>query len=172
MKNNVKKSKRDEIEKDCIKFWILDIYIAYKKKLMSVKGKPKIHHLAWFVYSQYIRLKKRIDHINCECITCGDVMPRYEIQAWHFIKQSRGLKHKFNDDNVWSQCMRCNVMLDWNYITYTRVMENKPEFWPQRVDMMNNDHESITIKNFEYAEMIQKRRGYSWPFVLAHNKTK
>lgn len=68
-------SKRSELEKDCTKFGILDILGEYKNKLGSHKN-PKIHHLAWVVYSDYLLLSKSEDG-KCTCVTCNKVDDRY-----------------------------------------------------------------------------------------------
>lgn len=150
--------KRKELRKDCEKFWLMDILQAYRNKV-EVNKNPKLYHLARVVYSDYLLLKKSINW-KCTCITCSIVMPRDDpnCQPWHFRKAWTSLKHKYNDDNVYPQCMRCNVMLDWNYVVYTLRMQDMRG--RERVETIRHDSETKAYKNRQYAEMIQERFTY------------
>lgn len=147
-------SKRSELEKDCTKFGILDILGEYKNKLGSHKN-PKIHHLAWVVYSDYLLLSKSEDG-KCTCVTCNKMDDRYSsaMHPWHFRTAGSSLKHKFNDDNVRPQCVGCNVMLNGNYQKYTLYMIDK--FWKERVETILDDKETYKIRDYEYADKIKE----------------
>jgi len=148
-------SKRDELEGDCTKFGILHILDEYKSKLWSHKN-PKIHHLAWVVYSDYLLLSKSKNGV-CVCVTCGKADNWYSsaMHPWHFRTAGSSLKHKFNDDNVRPQCVGCNVMLNGNYQKYTLFIIDK--FWKERVENILDDKETHKIRVHEYAEKIIKR---------------
>lgn len=149
------KSKRQELEKECIRFWLVEILEEYKKKLWSHKN-PKLHHLARVVYSDYLLLTKSKDW-KCICVTCGKIDEWYSpaMHPWHFLEAGKSLKRKFEDDNVRPQCVWCNVMKNGNYKIYTIFMQKK--FGRKRVDNILQDKEIHTIKNWQYAEMILER---------------
>jgi hypothetical protein len=151
----MKKNKRAEITKDCERFWILHILEAYKHNLWSNKN-PKLHHLAWVVYSDYLLLSKS-KNWYCVCVTCGTIDQRHSsaMHPWHFRTAGSSLKHKYNNDNVRPQCVWCNVMKNGNYQKYTLFMIDK--FGREWVDDILQDKWTINIKWFQYAEMIQKR---------------
>lgn len=154
------KNKRQQLQKDCERFGISDVFDIYKNKLQSNKN-PKIHHLAWVVYSDYLLLLKSKDG-KCCCVTCGKIDDWYssDMHPWHFRTAWSSLKYKFVDDNVHPQCIYCNVMLNGNYQKYTLYMIDK--FGRDRVDNILQDKEIYTIKNWEYWDMIQKW----WTFII------
>ena len=168
MKKETKKSKRLEITKDCIKYDIMPAFVAYKQKIQNGKhANPKIHHLAWYVYSDYLLLSKRTPNTDiCECITCGAKKHRNDpqMQPWHYRRQGWCLKYKFVDDNVRPQCYKCNCILWGEYRNYKIFIEKK--FGVEWEDKIRTDQQSITIRWYEYAEMIQKRWEYSSQEVL------
>ena len=49
--------------------------------------------------------------------------------------------------------MRCNVILNWNYMKYTMRMIQK--YWVEKVDRMMNDKSVYSIKTYELEEMIE-----------------
>lgn len=153
----VKESKRSEIEKDVEKFGIDEAYQEYKKSLSWKKGKVKIHDLAWKVYSDYLLLTKCVNGC-CTCVTCGAKKwwSDWNMHPWHFLEAGKSLKYKFNDDNVHPQCAYCNVMLHGNYKEYTIYMVDN--FSRERVDSILSDKWTVTIKNYQYADMINTRR--------------
>lgn len=150
--------KRKDIRKDCEKFWLMDILEVYRSKL-EVNLKPKLTHLVWVVYSDYLLLKKST-HWKCVCVTCGAIKDWYDptCHPWHYRKAWSSLKHKYNDDNVRPQCFHCNVWLDGNYRNYTLRYINK--FGKEAEQAIWSDKETKTYKNFQYAEMIKERFTY------------
>lgn len=73
------------------------------------------------VYSQYIRLDKSDANGFCRCITCNDVIFWKDIQNGHYISRAK-YPTRWNDDNCFPQCVRCNIFLKGNYIEYTLFM--------------------------------------------------
>lgn len=162
----MKKNKRQELEKDCERFGITDILWKYKSKLQSNKT-PKIHHLAWVVYSDYLLLSKSSKG-KCVCITCWKVDDWYssDMHPWHYREAWTSLKRKFVDDNVRPQCVWCNVMKNGNYKMYTFAMIEK--FWFEWCYMITTDKDTHTIKNWQYGDMIKEW----YQFIIKHNKWK
>ena len=85
------------------------------------------------IFSRYIRLRDSNRFGIVICPLCGNSMPRKEAQNMHFIKRSVYL-YRRDEENCWAWDYRCNVILKWNYIEYTRFMQNK--FGIEQVDRM------------------------------------
>ena len=156
--------KRKELMNDCIRFDLVHILNELKDRLPQKK--PKIHHLARVVYSDYLLITKCDSKWMCHCLTCSSILPRHNqyMHPWHFRTAWSSLKYKFVDDNVRPQCYSCNVWKNGNYQVYTLHMIDK--FWRERVDNILSDQEMITIKNREYAEKI-----LTWYNILQERKT-
>lgn len=71
-------------------------------------------------FSEYYRQSQAIDGI-VECYTCEKKMPWKQSQTGHFYTRGRQAT-RWSEDNVRIQCVGCNVMLNGNYITFTRKM--------------------------------------------------
>ena len=56
------------------------------------------------------RLEESDTHGYCECITCGKVDHHKRMDAGHFISRSY-LATRYERNNVWPQCKRCNMYL-------------------------------------------------------------
>ena len=133
-----------------------------KPKKTKTPNKSKLRAKADSVFSTYIRLRDADKHWMVKCPLCWAKMFWEQAQNMHFIKRSCRL-YRYNEDNCHAWCYRCNVVLNWNYIVYTRYMQNR--YWIETVDKMiaNNkklnkerskeDYEKI-IK--EYSEKIIK----------------
>lgn len=74
------------------------------------------------VFSTFIRLRDSNDKWIVICPLCWTRLPRKQSQNMHFV--SRGvMKHRYDEKNCHAWCMRCNVILNGNYIAYTRRMQ-------------------------------------------------
>lgn len=74
----------------------------------------------------------------------------------HFVSRWV-LKYRFSEKNCHAGCMRCNVILHWNYIIYTRYMQKK--FWYDFVDFIINDKKAFSLSTPQLEVMIEK---YIW----------
>ena len=103
------------------------------------------------VFSLYIRLRDSDSHWIVTCPLCGKKIPVKFAQNMHFISRWV-LKYRFDENNCFAGCMRCNVILNWNYIEYTMFMIKK--FWIEKVNQMKNDKELFELKTREIEEKI------------------
>ena len=93
------------------------------------------------VVNKYIRER---DKNNPNCISCGKIINGVR-HASHFMSSGGHSNIRFNTDNIWVSCYKCNVMLSGNQLPY-------------RVRLI----EKIGIKRVEYIESIaNETRRYS-----------
>lgn len=105
------------------------------------------------IFSRYIRMRDSNKFGIVTCPLCGNSMPRKEAQNMHFIKRSVYLFRR-SESNCFAGDYRCNVILKWNYIEYTRFMQNK--FGISAVDEMISLSKTIhKISTPEIEEKIQ-----------------
>ena len=90
----------------------MDISKYSKKTQKQLKAK------AISVFNAYIR--KRDSDLGC--ISCGS---HKDIQAGHFYSAGHHELLRFNEDNVNSQCLRCNYHLSANLINYRKNLIKK-----------------------------------------------
>lgn len=151
--------KRNRIMKDINRFWLVEVFESYKDKIKSNKN-PKIMHLACKVCADYSLLRQSDDKWICTCVTCW-VKKHWSdpnMQRGHFVKQGDSNFYRFTEDNIFPQCMSCNVMNHGNYKIYTLFMQHK--FWLEWVETRLKDKTTKSYKNWELAEMIEKWREY------------
>jgi len=103
------------------------------------------------IFSKYIRLRDCDSEWIVICPLCWAKKHRKESQNMHFISRWV-LKYRFDEDNCHAWCMRCNVILNWNYMRYTRRMIEM--YGIKKVDEMMNDKSVYSIKTYELEEMI------------------
>ncbi len=76
----------------------------------------------WRVFSEFIR-KRDADHAGyASCVSCGDSKLWKYQQAGHYVRASAGMVTRFDERNVNTQCLRCNVFLDGNIPPYAIFM--------------------------------------------------
>jgi len=93
------------------------------------------------VVNKYIRERDK-DELNC--ISCGKVINGVR-HASHFMSSGGHSSVRFNTDNIWVSCYKCNVMLSGNQLPY-------------RIRLI----EKIGIDRVEYIERIaNETRRYS-----------
>lgn len=104
------------------------------------------------VFSQYIRLRDSNAKWEVVCPLCGAKMHWKKAQNMHFI--SRGvLKYRYSEKNCHAWCMRCNVILNWNYIAYTRRMQKM--YGIAYVDSIINDKQVFTISTPQLEKVLE-----------------
>lgn len=126
--------------------------MAKKRKTQKSPRQKAIEKLD-DVFSKYIRLR------DCAffswivvCPLCWAKIHRKKAQNMHFISRWV-LRYRFDEENCHAWCMRCNVILNGNYIAYTRYMQN--QYWIEKVDQMINDKSVCSIKTYELEEKIE-----------------
>ena len=108
------------------------------------------------IFSIFIRLRDSNERWIVVCPLCWAKIPRQKAQNMHFI--SRGvMKYRYNEKNCHAGCMRCNVILHWNYIAYTRRMQKI--YWISFVDRIISDKQPYKIPTPMLVDMIHY---YQW----------
>lgn len=141
-----------------------------RKKPKKRTRRQKLNDKLEKVFSRYIRLKYADDDGNVMCISCGDVKPVLEMQNGHFVSSAH-LSGRFNEDNCYPQCYRCNISLGGNYKEYTLALIE--ELGKDKVDeIMSLKHKTKKISLPEYEQMIEhyeaevdklkREKGVSW----------
>lgn len=111
-----------------------------------------IKKLDW-VFSEYIRLRDSDSKWIVICPLCWKRIYWKYAQNMHFVSRWV-LKYRFSEKNCHAGCMRCNVILHWNYIIYTRYMQKK--YWYDFVDYIINDRITFNISTPQLEAMIYK----------------
>lgn len=125
----------------------------FKMKTPKKITRSKIIKKLDWVFSEYIRLRDSDNKGIVTCPLCWKKMHRKDAQNMHFISRWV-LKYRFDENNCYAWCMRCNVILHWNYIEYTLFMIKK--FWKETVEAMKNDKQPYNIPTPRLMEMIQE----------------
>ena len=125
-----------------------------KAKKTKAPSRSKLVKKADSVFSTFIRLRDSDRHGIVTCPLCWARIPRKKAQNMHFITRACWL-YRYDEMNCFWWCMRCNVILNWNYIIYTRFMQDK--FWIEKVDeMIRNSKKIYKLQTFELEEIINK----------------
>ncbi len=127
---------------------------------MKAKTISKLKKEVQEVMSRYVRLRDSLkttgDPNFCRCITCSVFKPRTEMQAGHFI-DSRHSATRFVEENVHSQCPRCNVYLDGNILEYRRQII---KLYGEGYDVLLED-KAMETKKFSVQELMGLKQLYS-----------
>lgn len=143
--NTVTKSKIKNTERPKV--------VTIKKRKIKTKSRSQLVKELDAIFSRYIRLRDADKNGICTCITCWDKKPRKEMHNTHFISRSN-YKYRRSVVNCFAWCYKCNVILHWNYISYTLVMVRK--YGEGIVREMQEDKELVKISTPEIREMIEK----------------
>jgi len=100
-----------------------------KDELTTVQDLMKV---AQQVFNKYIRLR---DDGNL-CVSCGKTINGVR-HASHYLSAGGHSAVRFNTDNVWVSCFKCNVMLSGNGIEYRMRLINKIGI--ERVEWLENN---------------------------------
>lgn len=107
------------------------------------------------IFSLFIRLRDCDKNWFITCPLCWAKIYRTQAQCMHFIPRGCYF-YRWSEINCYWWCMRCNVMLHWNYIVYTRRMQRK--FWIEYVDKMISN--KFKVFKISTPEIIQKIEYY------------
>jgi 5-methylcytosine-specific restriction endonuclease McrA len=79
-------------------------------KMKRCKKEKTLKERLWDYFKMYIYLRDSDENGMCECISCGQVVhySSKNLHAGHFIPKSKGSYFYFNENNVHSQCGKCN----------------------------------------------------------------
>ena len=125
-----------------------------KKQKAKKPTRSKIIQKADSVFSTFIRLRDSDRHGIVTCPLCWAKLPRKKAQNMHFITRACWL-YRYDEINCHAWCMRCNVILNWNYIIYTRYMQNA--YWINTVDDMIKKSKMVwKLSTPEIQEIIEE----------------
>ena len=102
-------------------------------------------------FNAYIR--KRDENENC--ISCGKQINGVR-HASHYISAGTHWNVRFNEDNVWVSCYKCNVMLSGNQLEYRKRLIEKIGL--ERVEIL--EAESVKIRKFTIEELKEINEEY------------
>ena len=124
------------------------------KKKTKIVSRSKLVKKADSVFSTYIRLRDADKHWMVKCPLCWAKIHWKKAQNMHFITRACWF-YRYSETNCHAWCMRCNVILNWNYIAYTRWMQN--EYWIEDVDkMIANSKKVYKLPTSEIQEIIDQ----------------
>lgn len=124
------------------------------KKPKTVKGKTRSYYVKQLdkVFSEYIR--KRDDGKGC--VTCGVKKPWKEMQACHYFSRGK-IPTRWHEDNVFSGCYRCNVLLKGAYTDYAMFMFDR--YGAEEMQKMYDlAHSGVKIPTSVIKEKIEEYR--------------
>lgn len=125
-----------------------------KPKKTKAPSRSKLVKKADTVFSTFIRLRDADKHWIVKCPLCWAKNHWKQAQNMHFITRACWL-YRYDEDNCHAGCYRCNCILNWNYIAYTRYMQNK--YWIETVDHMIAESKKIhKLATSELHTIIEK----------------
>ena len=92
-----------------------------QRKILKEKLKSKKDYIQILqkVFNTYIRVRDK----DLPCISCG-VYKAEEFHAGHYIPTTFQYL-RFNEDNCWKQCSKCNTHLRGNQVAYRIELINR-----------------------------------------------
>jgi hypothetical protein len=101
------------------------------------------------IFNKYIRLRDR----DLGCISCGSFN---EIQAGHFYNVGHYSWLRFDENNVHSQCKRCNYFLRGNLLQYRPRLINKIGAIPfEQLEIRSQIKQVKKYGKFELEQLIK-----------------
>jgi len=141
----------------------LDCFIEYDKEVKAKKWKKEkakrkkdLMTLSdWLrdtqkIVNKYIRER---DRDVLDCISCGKVINGVR-HASHFMSSGGHSNIRFNTDNIWVSCYKCNVMLSGNQLPYrVRLIE---KIGLERVEQLESIANETKKYSIDELKEIQK----------------
>lgn len=115
------------LQKYCTNSECLKVFIEAEKAKKWAKTKSKMKaelmtlqdyiKLAQIVFNKWIRERDK----NKPCISCGKEIKGVK-HASHYLSAGGHSSVRFNENNVWVSCYKCNVMLSGNLLNYRKSL--------------------------------------------------
>ena len=110
---------------ECIRVWVeSEKKKAWDKKKKQAKAEmltvQDYVKMAQQVFNSFIRKRDSGKH----CISCGKQINGVR-HASHYLSAGGHSNLRFNEDNVWVSCYKCNVQLSGNQIEYRKRLIEK-----------------------------------------------
>ena len=94
------------------------ISLSKKKQLLKQVTTAKLKAKAQTIFNKWIRNRDA----DKPCVSCG----KYQIEcASHFYSAGHYSHLRFDEDNVWGSCVKCNYYLSGNLIPYRIELEKR-----------------------------------------------
>lgn len=85
---------------------------------------PKLKKKAQEVFNKFIRLRDSKDGVF-RCISCQMIKDVHWLHAGHYLSMGHHQALRYNEDNCFGQCLRCNYHLHGNAAKYRINLINK-----------------------------------------------
>lgn len=120
-----------------------------KKPPTLAKLKKKLDQ----VFSRWIRQRGADEGGTNECVSCGTLKHWKDLQAGHYYSRVFTAL-RWHPENVWPQCMRCNIFLKGNMIPYGRALVTL--IGQERLDVMDSIHRhTMKLSRADIEAMIE-----------------
>lgn len=116
-----------------------------KEKIMSHKDWLNVLQK---VFNTYIRMRDK----NENCISCGTPLSGRKHDAGHYRSVGSNPQLRFNEMNVWGQCVPCNRDKHGNLIEYRKGLISR--IGEEEVYFLENENNSAKLSIPEIKEMI------------------
>ena len=110
---------------ECVAAWVSEAkdqsWKKTKKKMQSdLETTQDVLKATQIVFNKYIRLRDQ----GRNCISCDKPINGVK-HASHYLSSGGHSNVRYNEDNVWVSCYKCNVMLSGNQIEYRKQLIKK-----------------------------------------------
>ena len=143
------------LEPECVRVWV-ESEKAKQWKKTKQKAKQDLMTLSDYlkltqqVFNKFIRLRDK----GNVCISCQKKINGVE-HASHFLSAGGHSIVRFHEDNVWTSCYKCNVMLSGNQVEYRKALIDKIGI--ERVEWLeNNGSKEKKWTKDELKELMEK----------------
>lgn len=118
------------------------------KKKVKKPSLTKLKKTLWMYVRSYVKTRD-----NWRCYTCGVYVRGANAHCGHFIPSSIcGLGLRYDEHNLRTQCLRCNVHMSGNYVTFREnlINDNGEKYV---LDLEKRRHEATA--DFNYQALIE-----------------
>ena len=143
------------LEADCVRVWVESEKAKQWKKTkqkmqQDLETVQDFLNMTQVIVNKFIRLRDKEEN----CISCGKHINGVR-HASHYLSAGGHSAIRFNEDNIWVSCYKCNVMLSGNQVEYRKALIKKIGI--ERVEWLE-EHGSETKRwtKEELREIMQK----------------
>ena len=121
----------------------------------KVRKEALLSHSEWLnlfqkVFNTYIRTRDK----NSRCISCETPLNARKFDAGHYRSVGSNPQLRFNEENVWGQCVPCNRDKHGNLIEYRKGLIKKIGI--EKVEYLENFNHSAKLSIPEIKEKIKE----------------
>ena len=137
--------------------------MAKRKTWLKKKHSVLLAKLQNDYFNPYIKYSK-FEQGYTNCISCGKplTLNTHDCQAGHYIPISVSSRLRFEEDNVWPQCSRCNKFMEGNSANYRDSLvdilgiDRVEEIESLRHDMKKYTRNELVDMIFDYKEKLEE----------------